>query len=997
LWDDRLAEVWAAPGKAGGGVVLGPDMVLTARHVVAGALSGGRVLARVVRPGVSTAAWHAMRVRWEREGWDLALLVVDHVGAEGEEARARWQYPSSPSPVIVRLGTAAERDCEAVGFPDAEVQKAAEARPGEARRQSEQAVGTLLSAGQGKAPAHPRRWIPLDVETTHPGTQAGWQGISGGGVVLADGRLAGVVVAAESGHQQARLYVVPLAEALADAAGLAGALAPVLGSGQVAEVRDAPLHREILEEACLGPDGLPIRAADADLAAFRVKPAGVPGEPPFLGYIPRDDDQKLADGLRQAERENRVLLVVGGSAAGKSRSAAEAARRQLGDRRLLCPRQTALARLRELDLAGLGPVLVWLDDAERYDERAFRDTVDWLRHSGVVVVATIRRTELETRMPKGNVRNPLGEALTDEGLVIAVPWEVRWSDGERARFAEQVTYPPLRAWVAVGKSPGAWVVAGPALVHRLELAKTDDEWPARYALVRTVLDWYRTDIGHSIPAQTAVTLTASYLGEEELSQEDIDEEIGSARAWALESVIGAGRKTSQSLLSEVPGGGFVVHEYVRDADQRDRRTRVPEAVWRSALDVAAAGTDRRFEVGVAAYFQDEPAWAEAGWRPLAEVGDTRAMYNLGVLLADGGPATARDWFEKAAEAGHTGAMHNLGVLLADSEPETARDWYEKAARADHTGAMTNLGALLADTEPETARDWYEKAAQAGDAEAMYNLGLLLADTEPETARDWFEKAARAGVTEAMHNLGALLADTEPETARDWYEKAAEAGHTGAMTNLGALLADTEPETARDWYEKAARAGHTGAMTNLGLLLEDTEPETARDWYEKAARAGDAEAMTGLGLLLADTEPETARDWFEKAAEAGHTGAMYNLGVLLADSEPETARDWFEKAARAGHAGAMYNLGALFADSEPETARDWYEKAARVGVTEAMANLGLLLADSERETAREWYEKAARVGHTGAMYNLGVLLQDSEPETARDWYEKAARAGHTGAM
>ena len=69
----------------------------------------------------------------------------------------------------------------------------------------------------------------------------------------------------------------------------------------------------------------------------------------------------------------------------------------------------------------------------------------------------------------------------------------------------------------VPRVPGWWLA--PHWKTGLELAKTDDERPARYALVRTVLDWYRTDIGQPISAQTAVTLTAFCLGEEELCQE----------------------------------------------------------------------------------------------------------------------------------------------------------------------------------------------------------------------------------------------------------------------------------------------------------------------------------------------------------------------------------------------------------------------------------------------------------------------------------------------
>jgi Trypsin-like peptidase domain len=59
--------------------VVGGDGVLTTGHVVAGALAGdeARLLARVVRPGQSVAAWAPMRAVWVEHEWDLALLRLD--------------------------------------------------------------------------------------------------------------------------------------------------------------------------------------------------------------------------------------------------------------------------------------------------------------------------------------------------------------------------------------------------------------------------------------------------------------------------------------------------------------------------------------------------------------------------------------------------------------------------------------------------------------------------------------------------------------------------------------------------------------------------------------------------------------------------------------------------------------------------------------------------------------------------------------------------------
>ena len=694
IWDDRLAEVWAAPGKAGAGVVIGAATVLTAGHMVAGARSDGRVLARVVQRDGQAASWVPMVVSAFDPDWDVALLRPS--GEEPGDA-GTWREPVSRSPTIVRLGTAAEYQCESVGFPQSEVQQAPEDRPVSTIRQTEQVSGTLFPAGQSKTPVNaerklPLRWMPLDVDGAVPGGQSGWAGMSGAGVVLPDGRLAGLVTTAEAGHQQRRLYVIPLADVLAQSPQVAEGISLALGSPAVVEARSAPRFRDTLLRQCLGPDGMPVRVGEASLSAFGVESAGIPGEAPFLDYVPRDGDRNLRLALQTARDEQRILLVVGGSAAGKSRSAAEAARESLGGRLLLCPRQTRLAQLQELDLADFGSALVWLDDAERYDSPAFRDAIEWLLHEGAVVVATIRRTELEKIRPlglKNDLRNPLGDTLSDKRLVVQVAWPIAWNEQERARFAQLIRYPTLLAWVASGKSPGSWVVAGPALEERLHDAEADDERPARYALVRTALDWYRTGIAKPIPKVDALSLLESRF-----EPTDIDD----AWRWASESVLGASRSTSQSLLAETPAGDAAVHDFIQDADARNRPPNVPDPVWTLALKYST--TDQESSaVGYAAAVQGNAVIAAKAWTPLATKGDSRAMLNLGALLKDSDPEQARHWFEQAVAAGDSMGMVGLGTLLRDSDPAEARRCFDQAAAAGQPEGMVGLGDLLRDSNP----------------------------------------------------------------------------------------------------------------------------------------------------------------------------------------------------------------------------------------------------------------------------------------------------------
>ncbi len=241
LWDDRLVEVWAWPGEAGSGVATGSRGVLTARHVVAQALGDyqpRRMLARLVRRDEARSPWVAVRVVADDPDWDLAVLEVD----PDEPGPESWAAPSSLSPTLADVGTAIEKDCEAVGFPDENLQRTGSRNPADTVRQSEQISATLLPMGQAKPPVTPLRslpkgWMPLDADSSTPSDQDGWGGMSGAGVLLPDGRLVGLLVTAESARQERRLYMVPLARAIGASSCLSQALSSVTGTQVVVEPR----------------------------------------------------------------------------------------------------------------------------------------------------------------------------------------------------------------------------------------------------------------------------------------------------------------------------------------------------------------------------------------------------------------------------------------------------------------------------------------------------------------------------------------------------------------------------------------------------------------------------------------------------------------------------------------------------------------------------------------------------------------------------------------
>jgi TPR repeat protein len=109
------------------------------------------------------------------------------------------------------------------------------------------------------------------------------------------------------------------------------------------------------------------------------------------------------------------------------------------------------------------------------------------------------------------------------------------------------------------------------------------------------------------------------------------------------------------------------------------------------------------EDGRAAYEKGDYATAMRLLRPLAEQGDARAQFNLGIMYSEGQGVpqdygTAVGWYRKAAEHGHASAQFNLGIMYAEGH-----------------GVPQDYG---------TAVGWYRKAAEQGDADAQYNLGIM---------------------------------------------------------------------------------------------------------------------------------------------------------------------------------------------------------------------------------------------------------------------------------
>ncbi|TFY79882.1 hypothetical protein EWM64_g4129 [Hericium alpestre] len=213
----------------------------------------------------------------------------------------------------------------------------------------------------------------------------------------------------------------------------------------------------------------------------------------------------------------------------------------------------------------------------------------------------------------------------------------------------------------------------------------------------------------------------------------------------------------------------------------------------------------------------EPPRAAAFYRKAASLGDTAAMYKLGMILLQGAlgeaknPREAIGWLRRAAEQAdeeNPHALHELALLheTLDGEfllydPLKAKELYTRAAYLGYTQSQYKLGqcyeygALGSPVDPRRSIAWYTKAAEKGNSEAELALsGWYLTGSEgvlkqsDSEAYLWARRAANKGLSKAEYAVGyyaevGIGIKQDIEFAKRWYMRAAAQGNKRAMNRL----------------------------------------------------------------------------------------------------------------------------------------------------------------------------------------------------------------------
>ncbi|GKT71560.1 chitin synthase activator [Colletotrichum tofieldiae] len=203
------------------------------------------------------------------------------------------------------------------------------------------------------------------------------------------------------------------------------------------------------------------------------------------------------------------------------------------------------------------------------------------------------------------------------------------------------------------------------------------------------------------------------------------------------------------------------------------------------------------------------------------------------------------------------------------DPLKAIQWYKRAATLGDTPAMYKVGMILLKgllgqpKNPREAVGWLKRAAERADAEnphALHELGLLYESAAPNDAiiKDeayaftLFRQAADLGYKFSQYRLGCAFeyglmgCPVDPRQSIMWYSRAAQQGEHQAelslsgwyLTGSDTVLQQSDTE-AYLWARKAATAGLAKAEYAMGYFTEvgigvPANMEDAKRWYWRAA-------------------------------------------------------------------------------------------------------------------------------------------------------------------
>jgi subtilase family protein len=523
---------------------------------------------------------------------------------------------------------------------------------------------------------------------------------------------------------------------LADRLGLVTSPARPAGGGPSSAVSpDTEDHAQ--DAGTAGPAGA-VRVSEANPLRLGVHraislsrfPDEVPPE-----YVPRDVDT-AESGIRArvaaAAQQGGFVVLVGGSAAGATRSAVEAVKASLPDWWLVQPAGSAEVAA----LASDPPprTVVWLDELRRYldeEDGLTGGVVRTLLNAPhpVVIIGTLwpDRYAFYTAIPAagGADTHTREREVLDLAEVIRVGAEFSPAEQARARAAA-ARDPRLRmALETADYGLTQTLAATPQLVARWVKAPTPQEW----AVLTAALDAVRLGAHAPLSADFLRAAAPGYL-------RTFQPRAEAPENWFEQAMVYATSKLHGGVAALRPVGtdtgeivGYIAADYLVQYASRERGdTRVPASTWDAILSYVQDAADAA-RLADSASRERLDRYAIPLYRRAADAGDEAAASQLARLLAEPGPAEESE--PGPAEESEPGLEAEPTPVVAEDIPQGLPRFQTRLILDDLYGAAA-FPATEQPADADSAGYLYREQAilvRRPDAERVAAaLGQILADT-----------------------------------------------------------------------------------------------------------------------------------------------------------------------------------------------------------------------------------------------------------------------------
>ncbi|MCG0284091.1 hypothetical protein [Streptomyces sp. PSAA01] len=618
------------------------------------------------------------------------------------------------------------------------------------------------------------------------------------------------------------------------------------------------------------------------------------GEFVLPAYVPRAHDAQVREWLGRLAQDGgtQLMVLLGGSCTGKTRTAFEAVREVVPDWQLVYPK-TARA---VVDLLSGPPVpartVVWLDDlhrllAEQDGEQAAVLLRELLERPGpVAAVATMWPQNYQTleATPYGgqNDHHAQARALLACGSVMEVPEAFTgraWEEFQR-RAASDASLLGVAVAAAEDGAVTQILAAGPELMAHWQRA------PHVYgkAVITAAIDARRLGVRSPLPESFLREAAAGYLTPRERADADPTSWFTQALEYARRPI----KQVTSALLSVAPPAGMgAVPGIVDLADYLEQHAgalrwdQVPPATFFEAAHHLSAGEDLE---------------------RLALHAFSRSRYRI-----------ARDLYLRALGRGNADAVEGLSFHYTETGRILAphgREELAELARAVNDGgySLWYLGSTLAsiglDTQDQEicvlAADLLADSVTAGYTDAAYPLADLWRATGMYEAASVLIAHARQAEADASATPAPL--PTLAVKIQDVLDQPTGSGRRGIEATPGEIrllahrLAKVPTLLPWDWQSRLAELGETDLVEKLLHALIETDSHSALSRLER--------------FLDEQGRGEEAASLLPTAAENGNDHAVVELVSRWYRSQPEQTRSLLERCWRTGRIRVVLSAARL---------------------------------------------------------------------------------------